>query len=250
MRGSKSEQPVKGFPNRLGHEARLTTEPIHIFEIGIDGRGLRQLTESDMWSDLDPTYLPSGDVAFVSDRCECSLQCNEMDKDETSCNLYVMRGRRQPHPPSEREQGRRLHAPCLNDGTIGYTRWEYLRARVGPTCQSLWFIRPDGTGADALFKQHFNDPWSLEDVRPIPGQPKSGVHCRGPPHPGGRPPGDHRPSPGASTNPRASASSRPAYCRPKAACPAYRCPKAAWPIHGGFFATPWPLSETTFLAVL
>ena len=43
--------------------------------------------------------LPSGEIAFVSERCGCSLQCNEMDKDETSCNLYVMRAGRQRHPP-------------------------------------------------------------------------------------------------------------------------------------------------------
>ena len=36
----------------------------------------------------------------------------------------------------------------------------------------LGLVRPDGTGADALFKQHLNDPWALEDMRSVPGVKK------------------------------------------------------------------------------
>ncbi len=64
----------------VNFQLRISEEPTHIFEIGIDGTNLRQLTDSNDWSDLDPTYLPSGDVAFVSERCGCSLQCNEYDR--------------------------------------------------------------------------------------------------------------------------------------------------------------------------
>jgi len=88
---ARTDQPPEGWLDRTtSYRLRRTEEPIHIFEIGIDGKGLRQLTRGE-WSDLDPTYLPGGDIAFVSERCACSLQCNEFDKDETSCNLYVMR---------------------------------------------------------------------------------------------------------------------------------------------------------------
>ena len=57
---------------------------------------------------------------------------------------------------------------ALDDGTIGYVRWEY-QERGWAHVQSLWTIRPDGTGADSLFKQHLNDPWAVEDCRSIPG---------------------------------------------------------------------------------
>ena len=91
-----------------------------------------------------------------------------MDKDETSCNLYAM----QPDGSGIRrlsvsKDGDYL-PHCLDDGTIGYTRWEYEQ-RGWANIQSLWTIRPDGTGADACFKQHLNDPWALEDFRSIPG---------------------------------------------------------------------------------
>jgi hypothetical protein len=86
-----TDDPPEGWRDRAkSYHFRRTVEPTHIYEIGIDGRHLRQLTSGE-WSDLDPTYTPGGDIVFVSERCGTSLQCNEYDKDETSCNLYVMK---------------------------------------------------------------------------------------------------------------------------------------------------------------
>ncbi len=164
---ARSNEPPTGWLDRTtNYTLRRNEEPIHLFEIDVEGRNLRQLTEGE-WSDLDPTYLPDGGIAFVSERCGCSLQCNEWDKDETSCNLYVM--------DANGGNIRRLSASkdgdylphCLDDGTIGYCRWEY-QERGWANIQSIWTVRPDGSGADALFKQHLNNPWALEDVRSIP----------------------------------------------------------------------------------
>jgi hypothetical protein len=161
-----NEPPVGWLDRTTNFDLRRNVEPIHLFEIGIDSKNLRQLTDGQ-WSDLDPAYLPNDSIAFVSERCGCSLQCNEWDKDETSCNLYVMDG--------DGNNIRRLSASkdgdylphVLDDGTIAYCRWEY-QERGWAHIQSIWTVRPDGTGADALFKQHLNDPWALEDIRSIP----------------------------------------------------------------------------------
>ena len=157
-----------GSERMIGHDLRLSQEPIHIYEINTDGNGLRQVTNDKMWSDLDPAYLPNGNIVFVSERCGFSLQCNNGPfHDETSCNLYSVRpdgtglrwlsynkdGDYQPH--------------VFNDGTIGYCRWEY-QERGWATIQSVWYIRPDGTGADALFKQHIDNPWAFENTREVP----------------------------------------------------------------------------------
>jgi hypothetical protein len=62
---AKSDQPPAGWKDRrTNYELRRTQEPIHIFEIGIKGEGLRQITDGQ-WSDLDPTYSPNGDIVFV-----------------------------------------------------------------------------------------------------------------------------------------------------------------------------------------
>ncbi|MDR1494288.1 MAG: discoidin domain-containing protein [Planctomycetaceae bacterium] len=166
--------PFKNWPipvgeERLsGHALRISQEPIHIYEIRADGTGLRQITNHEMWSDLDPAYLPNGNIVFVSERCGFSLQCNNGPfHDETSCNLFSVKpdggglrwlsynkdGDYQPH--------------VFNDGTIGYCRWEY-QERGWANIQSVWSIHPDGTNADAVFKQHINDPWAFENTREIP----------------------------------------------------------------------------------
>ena len=242
---ASSTQPPEGWRDRrTNFDLRRNEEPIHLFEIGVDGKGLRQLTDGE-WSDLDPTYLPSGEIAFASERCGCSLQCNELDKDETSCNLYIMRG--------DGSKIRRLSVTkdgdylphTLADGTIGYTRWEY-QERGWAHVQSLWVVRPDGTGADALFKQHFNNPWAIEDVRSIPGSHKlvavaTGHHTlpagpvvvldprRGMNNPDGIrivTPGVIPPEGGMSGRPVAEGGVRGI---------------------GGFYMHPWPLDEKRFL---
>ena len=164
-------EPPQGWLDRATNfDLRRTVEPTRLFEINTDGTRLRQLTFGE-WSDLDPTYAPNGDIAFVSERSAFSLQCNEYDKDETSCNLYVMNpdGKNIRRLSVNKDGDYLPHT--LDDGTIGYTRWEY-HERSFAFIQSLWFIRPDGTGADVIFGQHLQDPWAFEDVRSIPGSRK------------------------------------------------------------------------------
>jgi mono/diheme cytochrome c family protein len=227
---------------------RKTIEPTHIFEVGVNGSGLRQLTNHSYWSDLDPTYLPDGRIAFVSERCGYSLQCNHDPRlDETSCNLYVMQGdgsgiRRL----SVNKDGDYL-PHCLDDGTIGYTRWEYQERNL-TQIQSLWSIRPDGTWADVLFKQHMNDPWALEDVRSIPGPgPRKYVAIAA---------GHHTLAAGPVVIVTAAAGlNEPAGLRivtpgvspPEGGMVGTTVPEGGVRDDGGHYMTPWPLSDKYFL---
>jgi mono/diheme cytochrome c family protein len=243
---AKSDQPPEGWlDRRTSYQLRRTEEPTHIFEVGVDGRGLEQLTDGE-WSDLDPTYLPGGEIAFVSERCGCSLQCNELDKDETSCNLYVMRpdGTNVRRMSVTKDGDYLPHA--LDDGTVAYTRWEY-QERGWAHVQSVWFVRPDGTGADALFKQHLNNPWALEDMRSLPGSTKmvavaTGHHtlAAGPvvildPHQG-------------MNSPAGIRIVTPGVLPPEGGMTG--TPVAAGGVvgRGGYYMTPWPISENHFLA--
>lgn len=252
---AKSNQPPAGWLDRSqSFRLRREEEPTHLFEIGVDGTRLRQLT-SGQWSDLDPTYLPSDDVCFVSERCGYSLQCNEYDKDETSTNLYLLRQKPGSPPDSWPEYGeiRRLSVTkdgdylphTLGDGTIGYTRWEY-QERGWANIQSLWFVRPDGTGADALFKQHFNDPWAVEDCRSLPGSTRlvgvaTGHHTL----PAG---------PVIVINPRDGMNSprgirivTPGVLPPEGGMTGRTVDEGGVLGTGGFYMNPWPLSQTQFL---
>ncbi|MBL7188687.1 MAG: discoidin domain-containing protein [Phycisphaerae bacterium] len=243
-----SDQPPVGWKDRrTNYRLRRAVEPIHIFEVGADGTDLRQITDGQ-WSDLDPTYAPNGDIVFVSERCGCSLQCNEYDKDETSCNLFSCR----PDGSGIRwlsvsKDGDYL-PHTLGDGTIGYTRWEY-QERGWAHIQSIWVIRPDGTGADALFKQHFNDPWALEDVRSIPGLAMSRLSAVAAGH--------HTlavgpvvvvtPSVGMN-NPAGIKIVTPGVRPPEGGMSGSTVDEGGVFDRGGFYTTVWPLSDKYFLA--
>jgi hypothetical protein len=242
---ARSQQPPDGWLDRTqSYRLRRTEEPIHLFEIDLGDGNVRPLTSGE-WSDLDPTYLPSGDIAFVSERCGTSLQCNEYDKDETSCNLYVMRpdGSHLRRLSVNKDGDYLPH--CLDNGLIGYTRWEY-HERSWAYLQTLWVVRPDGTGADAIFKQHFVNPWALEDVRSIPGSDKlvaiaTGHHTLavGPLVVIHTALGVNEPTGIGIVTPRVQP--------PEGGMDGLVVPEGGVQDNGGFYSTPWALSEKCFL---
>lgn len=242
---AKSEQPPTGWLDRTrSYDLRRTEEPTHIFEIDVNGKNLRQLSSGE-WSDLDPCYAPNGDIVFVSERCGTSLQCNEYDKDETSCNLYVMKpdgsGIRRL---SVSKDGDYLpHA--LDDGNIAYTRWEY-HERSWAFIQSIWVVKPDGTGADAIFKQHFVNPWALEDTRSIPGSSKLVAIAAGHHTLAVGPLVVVNPSIGVN-DPRGIAIVTPDVKPPEGGMDGVPVTEGGVTDGGGFYSTPWALSEKYFL---
>jgi len=241
---ARSNEPPAGWLDRArSYDLRRSEEPIHLFEMLIDGSGLRQLTRG-VWSDLDPTYLASGDIAFASERCAYSLQCNEYDKDETSCSIYLLRRDGTIIRLTVTKDGDYLpHA--LDDGTIGYTRWEY-HERSWANIQAIWYVRPDGTGADALYRQHFNDPWALEDVRSIPGSRSLVAIATG-----------HHTLPAGPVvvcvprtginNPNGIHIVTPGVVPPEGGMSGQTVPEGGVPGAGGHYMTPWALSDRHFL---
>jgi hypothetical protein len=243
---AKSNEPPQGWLDRAtSYNLRRSEEPIHIFEIGTDGNHLRQLTKGE-WSDLDPTYLPNGDVVFVSERCGFSLQCNELDKDETSCNLYVMKpdGSKIRRMSVTKDGDYLPHT--LDNGLVAYTRWEY-HERNWANIQSIWTIRPDGTGADALFKQHLNDPWALEDSRSIPHSQKLISIATGHHTLAAGPVVIINPSVGIN-NPDGIGIVTPGVVPPEGGMSGKVVPEGGVRGKGGHYMTPWALSDKHFLA--
>jgi hypothetical protein len=242
---TRTADPPQGWlDRRQSYRLRREEEPTHLYEIGVDGRRLRQLTSGE-WSDLDPTYLPDGQVAFVSERCGTSLQCNEYNKDETSCNLYVMRGdgtriRRM----SVNKDGDYL-PHCLDNGLVGYTRWEY-HERSWAFIQSLWVVRPDGTAADAIFKQHFVNPWALEDVRSIPASQRLVAIAAGHHTLAVGPLVVVDPTVGIN-DPRGIRIVTPSILPPEGGMDGRPVAEGGVIDPGGYYSTPWPLSERLFL---
>jgi hypothetical protein len=136
----------------------------HLYEIGADGTGLRQLTRLANAADIDPIHLPDGGIAFTSTRepkyCGCNMHI--------MANLYRMEG---DGANIVRIGGSTLfegHARLLPDGRILYDRWEYIDRNFGDG-QGLWTVNPDGTGHALFWGNSTPSPGGVLDAHPIPG---------------------------------------------------------------------------------
>ena len=169
--------------------------PFRIFEMGIDGKGLKQLTFDDPgefataecldckggrlgkgYDDIDPCYLPNGKIMFASTRSERVVFC----LGTSVATLHVIDA-----------DGKNLHRvsegpiteidPCvMNDGRVVHMRWEYVDKGFG-NVQSLWSMRPDGSYSDHVYKNNVVLPGGMVDPRSIPGTSKlvalATAHC-------------------------------------------------------------------------
>lgn len=162
--------PWDSASGNFAFELRGHEEPIHLFEIGIDGGGLRQLTDHPLWNDLEPAYCADGSIVFASDRSGRSSECGRFSADHTVINLYGIDadggGLRRINDNKDIDR----YPHCLDSGLIAYTRWEY-QERHFLEVHSIWTVRPNGTMADAIFKQHLPAPLGLRDTRSVPNSP-------------------------------------------------------------------------------
>ena len=87
---------------------KADTDFYHLYEINLDGTGLRQIT-SGSFDDYEPAYLPDGGIVFVSTRCQLLGQLLE---DAGRRALPLRCGWRQP-AAAVSQSGTRQHAlPC------------------------------------------------------------------------------------------------------------------------------------------
>jgi len=165
-----------------------------IYEIGVDGRGLRQITQPPAdeetriatyatcsreelaenpclyghWSDdMHPCYLPDGGIVFTSTRVERSVLCgghsltvpslHRMNADGSGLTL-LSRGALSEFCPT-----------LMNDGRILYNRWEYVDKGAGAV-QSLWAMYPDGSRSEEVYGNNITTPGVFNQARHVPGR--------------------------------------------------------------------------------
>lgn len=146
-----------------------------IYEINIDGTGLRRVTNPEPacasykgaqsgQHDVAPAYLPDGRIVFLSTRQSGLVPCNNTGV----AIMHVMNA-----------DGSDMHAISVNyvnefdpailpDGRILYGRWEYVDKNA-LTIQSLWTANPDGTQETAFYANNMVFPEAILDARPVPG---------------------------------------------------------------------------------
>lgn len=135
----------------------------HIYEHHLATNATKQLTFGLGRADLEPVYLPDGDIIFSSTRPEQSVPCwwNEI------CNLYRMDSEGNFIRRLAIDQVQTMYPQVLNDGKVVYTRWDYSdRGQNFP--HPLFFMKPDGRGQRAYYGGNSWFPTSLLHARAIP----------------------------------------------------------------------------------
>jgi hypothetical protein len=164
---------------------RHPQEGYRIFEVGLDGTGLRQLTfppdeEAELvrryrvnpdyhhgTDDMQPCYLPDGGIAFISTRCQYGILCDTPDNFTTTV-LYRMDADGTNMEKLSNSSVSEAAPAVLPDGRILYTRWEYVdKGAVSVKC--LWAMRPDGSASSEIYGNDLPLPPTLLYGRPIPG---------------------------------------------------------------------------------
>ena len=145
-----------------------------LYEIHVDGTGLRQITGTDddplagaggrmtvLCEDYDPCYLPDGGFAFISTRNQGGVRCHNGDR---YCPTYLLY-RCDADGSNVRQlsfgEANEWDPTVMPDGQILWMRWDYINRPVIPTL-GLWTIRPDGTAAEPLLRQLHAEP--LQDL--------------------------------------------------------------------------------------
>ncbi|MGA2620810.1 MAG: hypothetical protein ABSF26_24575 [Thermoguttaceae bacterium] len=151
----------------------------HIFEIGTDGRNLRQITDGD-GSDIAPVELPNGQIMFVSNRAGNNNVCQA----NRAGAIYVCR---RDGTGIRRVSANTLsdHTPAvMDDGRVMFTRWDYGIDKGVFQRHGVWTMNPDGTHLQLFFGNVKLDPNAFWQCVPVPGRPEVvstfGGHHAGP----------------------------------------------------------------------
>jgi hypothetical protein len=136
----------------------------HIYTLDLQATDAKpqQLTSKPEVSDIDPIWLPDGDILFSSSREPKYCMCNR----HIMCNLYRMEsGGANIHQigKSTLFEG---HSSVMPDGRILYDRWEYVDRNFGDA-QGLWVCNPDGTGHAIYWGNNTTSPGGVIDARTL-----------------------------------------------------------------------------------
>jgi len=141
---------------------RAKADDYHLYTLNADGTGLRQLTSAPGVTDIDPIWLPDGDILFSSTREPKYCMCNR----HIMCNLYRM----EADGANIHQIGKSTlfegHSSLMPDGRILYDRWEYVDRNFGDA-QGLWVCNPDGTGHAVYWGNNTTSPGSVIDARTL-----------------------------------------------------------------------------------
>jgi hypothetical protein len=165
-------------------ERTLNLRTFCLYEIGTNGKGLKQLTgkpadalvrsegrRTTLIEDWDPCYLPDGGIAFVSTRHQAHIRCQYGGRYFANFVLYRCDANGRNIRRISFNEACDWEPSLLDDGRIVYTRWDYVNRHFS-YFQGLWVTRPDGSATALVYKMWSRNPCMTGEPRLIPGSNK------------------------------------------------------------------------------
>ncbi|HQU73463.1 MAG TPA: hypothetical protein PKV71_10350 [Calditrichia bacterium] len=123
----------------------------HIYEMNIDGTDLEQLTDQTEGDDMDPLYLPNGQVMFLSTRPGIVDEYERRPSPLVHVADRLPDGRLTNIHQVDFNQSHDANPMVHSSGKIFYSRWEHLG---NPNKFSIFVMNPDGTRTFILYGNH------------------------------------------------------------------------------------------------
>ena len=166
---TQADRVVEKWTDYIPHETLWTpASTYHIFKADSKGKNLRQLTDGNV-NEFDPVFLPSGKIAFVSERRGGYLRCGL--RPDPVYTLHSMNNDGSGITALSYHETHEWHPSVNNDGMIAYTRWDYVD-RDSDIAHHIWLTYPDGTDPRSYHgnypaKRELR-PWMEMSIRAIP----------------------------------------------------------------------------------
>ena len=183
---------VQEHPDKLDKDNIPEDAYYHLYEINIDGSGLRKLTHGK-YEDFYGQYLPCGDIVFLSTRRGTFLTPDKNSGyltmlEDSLPNSFVRCGGGPERPVAIHTlhrmgpNGENIHAispfesfewnpTILNDGRVLYTRWDYVDRHMMWN-MGLWTTFPDGSFPREYFGNYLRVLYSYLEPRAVPNSHK------------------------------------------------------------------------------
>ena len=147
----------------------------HLYVMDLEKKEPKQITFGDGVADMEPEWLPNGDLVFTSTRCNFSAPCWW----SSVCNLYTCDAQGRYIRRLAVDHGHTVFPHTTNDGRVTYTRWEYSDRTAG-YLHSLFIMNADGTGQTEYYGNNSWFPAAILHARAVPNSTKmiavSGAH--------------------------------------------------------------------------
>jgi hypothetical protein len=142
----------------------------HLYEMDLGTRVTRQLTSGnngEFTIDLDPCYLPNGNIVFVSTRYSQEIDC--IAGHVTNLMLCDKDGKYMRQIGFDQAP---ITYPCLlPNGKVAYARWDY-NDKAHTYAHPIFIMNPNGTAQTEYFNNNSWWPTNIQQERPIPGSDK------------------------------------------------------------------------------